>query len=175
MSNLSSMPIADYREKYNLTALLETGTEGGFGVSIALRAGFKRIYSCEIVFDLYNESMEKYGDKKEVHLFYGSSLEVLPAMLDLVQEDKVLFWLDAHMTVDEKGLYSKEDRFPLIQELSMILWKRDCKEDAFLIDDIDLYTADFENSEILKLFPNHFYEMHHPTESDKTLMLFPNI
>lgn len=169
MSNLSTMPIASYRKKYGLMAMVETGTEGGFGISVALRAGFEWIYSCEIVFGLYKESKEKYGSEN-VHLFHGSSLEMLPEMLDYVDGYNVLFWLDAHLP---KGIKcSKEDELPLQSELQIITENRDCDRDVFLIDDIYLYDERFIG-EILTLFPNHISEMVNDTESDKTLALFP--
>ena len=177
MSNLSSMPVGQYRIDYDLTALVETGTEGGFGVSIAIRAGFENIYSCEIGYALYNEAKEKYGNDDKVNLFLGSSLKRLPDMLKEVEEENVLFWLDAHLSNEKE--YFDEDRFPdkerlpLESELHIILENRNCIDDVFLLDDIDLYNDILGLKKIARMFPDHLLEICNNTESDKTLALFP--
>ena len=48
MGNLGAAKPQELRKKFNLDALVETGTENGEGVATALRAGFKMIYSCEL-------------------------------------------------------------------------------------------------------------------------------
>jgi hypothetical protein len=72
MSNLSALPISDLRNIFDLTAMIETGAEHGYGIKAGLSAGFEKIYSCEILKQNYDRVVNMFWDNHNVKVVYGA-------------------------------------------------------------------------------------------------------
>ena len=177
MSNLSTMPIKRLRIDYKLTALLETGTDTGISIKAGIEAGYKKILSCEILEKPYLRAVEFFKDYKNVSLFHGASVDVLPQMLEIIEGQNTLFWLDAHVahgfSADEK--HGDDKILPLKDEITIIQNHRDTTNDVIIIDDLVFHCKEFyigdgwweqhvgkgiksgfkSIHEIMELFPTH--------------------
>ena len=192
MSNLSILPIGDYRKTYELTALIETGTEGGEGVNTALRAGFPRVLSCEVSKKLFFDGIKRFKDDERVILFNGLSTDILPTMLKLTAKERILFWLDAHLPnqhFPDREYNKSVEVLPLREEIRIILENRDVSNDVIIIDDLKLYDRRLreegwlekivgkfkspfkEFTDITDLFPNHDWTV--MIKQDYALVIHP--
>jgi hypothetical protein len=81
---------------FNLPTLVETGTCYG-GTVEAVRNSFKDVWSIELSPVFYEASSKKFAGIPNVHLFFGSSGEMLPSVIERTT-GPLLFWLDAHLT-----------------------------------------------------------------------------
>ncbi len=134
MGSLGAHPIKEYREKYGLTAMLETGTGHGEGANIGVRSGFTKVLTCEIDKDNWNRAMDESNRSPFIQFYLGDSVKMLPTMLDQLNEEKLLIWLDAHL-----GEAPTDKRLPLEKELQILTSKRDCRKDVIIVDDLRLY------------------------------------
>lgn len=113
-------------EKYLKPVFVETGTHKGDGIMIARQAGFKRIYSCELNYDLFLAAHPRWKHDPNVQITCGDSALFLRGLLPNL-DSEVTFWLDAH------NMDGPEN--PLLEELAMIsvYQKKPCN---ILIDDL---------------------------------------
>ena len=139
MTGLNVLPISEYKEEFKLQVFVETGTEGGYGVSIAERAAFEKIYSCEINVGRCEKVKELYKKKLNVHIECTSSIEAFTKWFPIIEGKPALFWLDAHFPIE----YLKpghprplETNFPLMEELKLIRTLRNHSLDVMIMDDI---------------------------------------
>lgn len=97
---------------------IETGTNKGEGVALALRSGYARIVSIEENKCVFQIPAQKFGNDNRVILFNSSSKEVL---YEIVREQKCActFWIDAHdaergtcAALDELGEIAAAPYFP---------------------------------------------------------------
>lgn len=137
-----------YKNNHNI--LLETGTHHGDGVSNALKAGFNKIISVEILPELYEECMNKFSKEikeNKVHLFLGDSNEKIKEMLELIDEP-AFFFLDGHFNDGE----------PLWKELEEIK-NHPIKTHTIVVDDIPNYFGNGEKvkEKILKINPDYVF------------------
>ena len=116
-------------KKYRQPCFVETGTFRGGAIHTALEAGCDRIYSTEISDFYHAEVAAKYKDNKNVHLFHGDSLDMLPRMLLEVDEPAV-FWLDAHY-----------ETTPVLEELACISKHKYAARHTIMIDDVRIFRA----------------------------------
>jgi hypothetical protein len=150
MSNLSALPISDLRNIFDLTAMIETGAEHGYGIKAGLSAGFEKIYSCEILKQNYDQVVNMFWDNHNVKVVYGASRNVLSSMLDNVKCDNCLFWLDAHLPNchDRSREYTIEDILPVLDELRIIAEHDRCHDgDLIIIDDLCLLNESFRGQD----------------------------
>lgn len=129
---------------------IETGSYGGDGIVAALNAGFRDIHSIELSDFYFNLCKERYT-QPNVHLYNGDSVDVLPIILNEIDEPCV-FWLDAHWC-DPNTAVGKFP-VPLLEELDIIS-KHSIKTHIILIDDCRLIRE--PDSEWKKDFP---YTLH---------------
>lgn len=129
--------------KDNIEVFIETGTADGNGVDIAIKSGFKKIYSIELNPKLHEKCVEKFNDEKyqeydcEVNLICGSSEIELPKILETIEEPFIL-WLDAHWS---GGPYIGEmmDLY-LPKELeSIVKYSKKFDDSVIMIDDMNHY------------------------------------
>lgn len=171
------MPISPLREIFGLTAFIETGTEKGYALNTAIRAGFSKVLSCEIVNRRYLEAAARFKNNPVVSIFEGASKDMMPKMLEATKGDKRIFWLDAHLpNWGEPSIdYDINQLLPLRDELELIK-ESGASSDVFLIDDIVLFDKrhrekgfdlqywvsnkgerDIAIDEIKNLFPYHIF------------------
>lgn len=89
------MPIFDIKDFRQYSPVyVETGSCLGESINRALKAGFKRLKSCEYHEPFYRHCLDRFKGKP-VELFLGKSVDNLDKMLADVYEPAVIF-LDAH-------------------------------------------------------------------------------
>lgn len=111
---------------YN-TLFIETGTNQGRCVGIALNLGFEEIYSIEIDEELFEKAMQKYRSFCNVIIYQGDSGEVLEYILSLLKEPATIY-LDAHKSNENTQIW---------KELEAVK-KHYIKGTVILIDDLNV-------------------------------------
>ena len=132
------------QNKGNHDVFVETGTNTGGGINIALSCELKKLYSVEINPEFYNFSKERWKNRPEVSLYLGDSKSEFPNILSQINEP-ALFWLDAHISNGD-STYIELD----------YLKNHPIKTHTILVDDISVY-FDRDNviKEIYKINPNY--------------------
>jgi len=133
-SEMKQWIVGQYARKYGLNTLIETGTYEGDMVK-AMRGRFRVIHSIEIFEPLYWKAVEKFRKFDYIHLHYGDSENLLPAILEKVGEP-ILFWLDAHYS--GKGTGRGNIDSPILRELKCI-FAHPVRNHVILIDDARLF------------------------------------
>ena len=114
---------------------VETGTYKGKTTRWAAQQ-FDIVHTVEKAapfFDRYHEELEQLGN---VHTYFGDSRDVLSAIVDELEDDSAVFWLDGHWS---GGLTAgSDDECPLLDELDIIKHRRN---DIIMIDDARLFLA----------------------------------
>ena len=112
-------------KKYLNPIFIETGSYDGSGIWQALGAGFKEIYSIEIMQEYFNMCSSAFASYNNVHLIFGDSSIVLWDLLKNIN-DRITFWLDAHIGAAIS---------PLLKEIEAIQ-EHPIKTHTILIDDL---------------------------------------
>src|SRR6516165_6082145 len=112
-------------KQYLSKVFVETGTNLGGAVALALEAGYETVYSVELNSQFYESARQRFADNPAVHLFHGSSVLLLPEILSKL-DGKATLWLDAHENPPGPS--------PLTEELDQI---KKCNVDyhTIMIDD----------------------------------------
>ena len=123
--------IDEYRRRFGLRTLIETGTFAG-GTIDALHRRFDRIVSIELSADWYARAVARFGARRHVTLVHGDSGTRLPEVLQTLREP-ALFWLDAHYSgpMTARGAIDS----PIVRELEAIR-AHPVKGHVILIDDM---------------------------------------
>ncbi len=135
--------MASYRQQFDLTAFVETGTLFGDTVE-AMRPDFARVISIELSEELANRARERFKDDPTVTILQGDSGELLPAVVNELS-GPALFWLDGHFS----GSFESKTRgfvstargvlqTPVVKELLAVLTKAGSGH-VILIDDARLF------------------------------------
>jgi hypothetical protein len=113
-----------------IETFVETGTSLGY-TAIWASSHFKKVYTIEIVEAIYKKASEREDakDKTNINFLKGSSLEVLPGILNQL-DDNAMFWLDGHYSGFDTG--GVENECPVLDEIKII---SKCKDATVLIDD----------------------------------------
>ena len=118
---------------------IETGTYVGDGIQRVL-GQYERIHSIELAEKYAFETATKFIDRPEVTVYHGNSKEVLPLLLDTIQEPVTIF-LDGHYSGGETAIGDEVvDGFssaPLLAEIEIIMsrpW-----DDIVVIDDTRMF------------------------------------
>lgn len=139
-------------KKYKNKYFVESGTYEGDGITNALIAGFKEIYSIELAPYFYEKALKKFRKNKNVHIILGDSGTVLWEVIKDIDEP-ITFWLDGHYSGGNTGIGSN-GYTPILQELDCIR-RHHIKDHTILIDDVRLFgTAEFDfvtTDEILQI------------------------
>lgn len=134
---------------------IETGTYMGEGILHALNANYKKIISIELSKKFANDASKNFEDKSNVKIFTGKSYEILPSVLEVIKNEHVVFWLDAHYSAC--GTAGEDYPQPLLKELEAIkTWKEKNtslnRSPTILIDDMRTFTHEncgFTEKEII--------------------------
>ena len=113
--------------KYAQPCFIETGSNTGCGVAIALRCGISEIHSIEYLPKFFDACVKRYSSNRNVHLYLGSSGDVLLTLVPTLTQRSV-FYLDAH------GYYFN----PLLDELKAIALSP-IKDHTIMIDDVRMF------------------------------------
>jgi hypothetical protein len=125
------MPLSlDILTKYKSNDIfIETGSNVGDGIQLAIDAGYAEIVSIEISELHYNIVVDRFKNNKEVRLIKGDSMTEFPNVINSYNTP-VTIWLDGHYSCGNTGLGTKWS--PLIEELESITYPNH----IILIDDM---------------------------------------
>lgn len=139
--------IINYSKRFQLSALVETGTFMGFMIEI-MRYRFAKIVSIELDNELFEKAKIKFANDKHIKIIQGDSAKMLPVALSMLSEP-ALFWLDGHYSggVTAKG----ELNTPIMSELKSIL-DHSVPGHVILIDDARCFVnnSDYPSIEQLR-------------------------
>jgi len=157
-------------EDFNIKNYIETGTGGildSYGQNSLLQVSQLNIddlkmHSIEILDRIYQEAVKYFKDNSNVYMHHGNSHDELPKVLDELDENPSLFFLDAHFPDSYRDVNNREVirddpdyiKIPLEGELRIICEKRDVSKDIIVIDDIRIYqegpyeNGNFQNKEL---------------------------
>ncbi len=125
----------------NASFFIETGTHHGYTTSQAATIFVPNhikgpcVHSVELSETLFSKAQEKFKNNKNICLYQGDSVQVLPIMLQKVI-DKPIIFLDAHFSMGDTAQGTANT--PIIDELEII--KQSKFNNAILIiDDIRMF------------------------------------
>ena len=101
------------------TIFVEGGTSLGWGTATAIQAGFEKIYTIELLKNLFEDAQKMFSKEiksGKVVTINGDTQTVLGQILEEVNQPAT-FWLDAHFGKKYKG---EKPRCPLLAELDVI-------------------------------------------------------
>jgi len=134
------------KRMFDIDLLIETGTYKGESVAHALRCGYQKIITIEIIESLAKQAQEQFADFSGVLVVNAESAPGINSLFlsgKIDQKEKILWWLDAHLpqhySNDYDQLTDKNIIFPLKGELTAITKNRDVSRDIFIMDDLRLY------------------------------------
>ena len=122
-----------------IDAAVETGTFRAEG-TLLLRGAVSRVWSVELSPTLHRRAVARYGSRSGLQFIKGSSDEVLPQLLETLNEP-VIFWLDAHGGMIDQATNEIFDpageatQCPLIAELEALRNFTHHDTSCILIDD----------------------------------------
>ena len=119
------------------TIFVEGGTSLGWGTATAIQAGFEKIYTIELLKNLFEDTQKMFSKEiksGKVVTINGDTQTVLGQILEEVNQPAT-FWLDAHFGKKYKG---EKPRCPLLAELDVIK-QHTVKTHTLLIDDMRLF------------------------------------
>lgn len=140
--------VKEYKEKFGLKTLVETGTFLGDMV-FSQKENFDKLISIELDNKLYKDARNKLKKYKKIEIIQGDSGKILNRICSNLNEP-CLFWLDGHFSA---GYTAKgESGTPIIAEIKAIL--RDDLNHIILIDDARCFTGqnDYPTLDFLKDF-----------------------
>ena len=138
--NDTCLNIGHLKSEYALNVFVETGCFLGNTLNYVKDKGFERLYSCDIDKEMVDRCKTI---SPNLELFHGSSVEFLNDLLPKLENDRVLFYLDAHLPEHDKNngekLVETDLNFPLKEEIEIINRYRAGKKDVIICDDLRIY------------------------------------
>lgn len=147
MGSITRFDIQSYKDRYNLTYFIETGTLYGDSVAHAAQFDFEKIFSFEVYKPLYEKSKERFINDQRIVILNedsGKGIENLNTQV----KGNALFFLDAHFPGADAGYtqYNEEKnndtKMPLLNELKGILNRASEYKDVIIIDDYRIFEVD---------------------------------
>jgi predicted O-methyltransferase YrrM len=128
--------LLDWIQHTGHRTFVETGTYVG-GTARALAARCRKVFTVELDEDLFHRARRRLADLSQVEVILGSSLEVIPTILERLEEP-ALFWLAAHA---KPCTPEYRRQIPLLREVELILNHRHAAGHVVLIDDARFFTG----------------------------------
>ena len=135
--SLDSRLVVALQSTLPLRTFVETGTYKGETVS-ELEPYFDKIISVEMSESLWEAAHKRFAQYSHVQILKGESQERLDELRNELEDQGVLYWLDAHWCVDQE-VTSGVSECPLLDELGSIGKLND--KSVVLIDDARLFLA----------------------------------
>jgi hypothetical protein len=161
--------VEEFKEKFNLHNLVETGTFLGDMVYSQIN-NFTEIVSIELDETLFQDAENKFKKNKNVKIIHGDSGKVLKNIINKFNEP-CLFWLDGHYSA---GFTAKgETETPILEELNTILTNK--LDHIILIDDARCFTGenDYPTLNFLKDYVYNKKDKYHIEVIDDIIRLYP--
>jgi hypothetical protein len=160
-------------DRYNITTYIETGTGEGGSVDYILNTKIKNIITCEIMQDKHQWLLDKYKDNHNVFLVKGGSVDKLGCMLEMVNKNNTLVFLDAHfpgwgfgsnlgldMDMDIKEV------LPLETEFNILKNNPNLNNFMIVVDDLRVYKeGDYQDGNFLGVY----VDKNHPKIKDMNI------
>lgn len=135
-----------------LNVLIETGTFKGDTV-FSLESCFDKVISIELSKALWADAVKRFADYSHVRILQGNSQDKLRELRNELQDQGVLYWLDAHWCVG--GSTAGElSQCPLLFELQAIGQLN--AQSVVLIDDARLFQAPPQAPHEISQWPRFF-------------------
>ena len=129
------MPLTpDLMQTWVRRVFVETGTDKGGAIAMALAAGAERAFSIELNPSLAANATRQFADDKRVTVLCGDSGALLAEVLESLDE-AALVWLDAHAVLSD---VVPSGPAPVLQELAALA-AAPRRDHAVLIDDIRVF------------------------------------
>lgn len=141
------MPITFNLENYISKIYIETGILHGESIQKAIDAGFDKIYAIDVNPIFIKENKLKFKDeikKNRLKIFKGLSTEVLPKILNNINEKSTIF-LDAHdLGYDgiPENKYGYKNECPILDEINIIS-NHSINNHNIIIDDIKMIITNY--------------------------------
>lgn len=147
MGSLNKFNLGNFIQKYNSNVFIETGTWTGDGVDYASSFNFEKLFSVELVEDLFLKAEKRFINNNKIKIINDNSCDGIKYILGnfVRKDDKVIFWLDAHLPqyycndVDDRYEVNTKILIPLEEEIKIIKNSKNIANDIFLIDDLRIY------------------------------------
>jgi len=146
MGWLHKFNLNDFIDNENkIKVFVETGTNTGVGLAFAAQHNFDKLYSIEIMENLYTQCVNKFKGNNKINLIHDDSINGLVKIMSELSDEPTLYWLDAHLPNEYDKSYSADydkDRevvVPLEKELLTIKENKDVSKDVFILDDLRVY------------------------------------
>lgn len=131
---------------FGIKNFVETGTGDGSGMDKVLMTEIvDNTYGIELNKELYAKLEKAYEDIDYMHLYNGYSKDEMSKVMDDLDDNPTLFWLDAHFPDADYGNAGYGDeknadiRIPMEAELRVMKEKRDLSKDLIFMDDLRIY------------------------------------
>ena len=138
--NDTCINLSKLKNEFNLNVFVETGCFRGNTLRYMTKFNFEKMYSCDIDIEMINQCR---SIALNLELFHLNSIEFLEQLLPRLEQDRVLFYLDAHLPEHDKNngqkLVETPLNFPLEKEIEIIYKYRSNKRDVIVCDDLRIY------------------------------------
>lgn len=135
-----------YAKKFGIRVFVETGTFRG-DTTWALKNTFDEIHSIELSVPIFKKAKERFAAHKHIHLYQGDSGEMLPVVLNLLNEP-AMFYLDGHWCGSDTA--KADINTPIVAELEHVL-NHKIKNHLILIDDARLFGEEEDYPTIVEI------------------------
>ena len=133
-------------KSFGIKNFVETGTGDGSSMDkVLLTEIVDNAYGIELDDELYANLEKAYDGIDYMHLYKGYSEDEMANVMDDIDDEPALFWLDAHFPGADygpAGYGAEEDvnkRLPMEAELRVMKEKRDLSKDIIFMDDLRIY------------------------------------
>ena len=129
--------LSELKEEHNCNVFFETGLYHGFSARIALDLGFEKVISIELLQRFIDMGKEKFS--KEIadnrYFIIPDDSSNLGHHLSSVENDRVIFWLDAHVDNALTGaVCNPSSTCPVVQEIKSLASLKE--KPIILVDDM---------------------------------------
>jgi hypothetical protein len=147
MGSINKFDIIKIASEYDLTVFVETGTFMGDAIeSLRHLNKFNKLISIEIKKEFADNAKKRFESFDFVEIIEGDSAQKLIEIIEKIKDERVLWWLDAHLPDHYDSSANNLEPFPLHKELDNIFCNRNVENDFFIIDDLRIYEkADFKS------------------------------
>jgi hypothetical protein len=114
---------------------VETGSYRGFTLDY-MKDRFRTLHSIELSRTWYDFCVARFAQFPHVHLYHGDSVELLPRILQGIDEPVIVF-LDAHYSGGGTAKTTASCDTPLLQELAYL--KTRTADDIIIVDDTSFF------------------------------------
>ena len=157
--SITKEKICELKEKFGCNVFFETGFYKGVRFQYALDCGFDKVVCIELLSKFVEAGRKKFKNEIESKraLIHNDDSANMSLYLNDLTEDKILFWLDAHL---DNGLHSAaknpKTQCPVLYELEAI--KKLNVKPIILIDDVRCITGASWGQSLLEVNMNLIIE-----------------